>query len=452
MARTNTNCNGVSRRDFIQVGLGGVLGLGLCDLLRLRASASAKDIIGRDAAPSASAKNVNCILIWLDGGPSHYESFDPKPDAPSEVRGEFKSIPTKVPGLHFSECVPKLAEVADKLTIIRSVCHKDPNHGGGNHYMMTGMPTPVPVACGAFVTFHPSYGSMVSYDRGLRNGLPAYISMPQVSRSGGPNFLGGQHAPFVIDGYPNSKNFKVRDVVLPADISESRAESRQSLRHSLDNMKRFTDKLADDPAVSFDQYYEQGLNLVASPQAQKAFDINSESDKARDAYGRNDFAQRLLLARRLVEVGVSFVTVYYGGWDHHTKIFESYRGNSMKNLDQGLSALITDLDERGLLDNTLVICLGEFGRTPKVNKDAGRDHWPGAMSILMAGAGTPRGGVVGATDPKGYYASESVYKPEDFAATLYTKMGIDPNQLLHTSTGRPVHLVNGGRLIKELLA
>jgi hypothetical protein len=425
-----------------------VLGLSFTDLLRLRANATALP----SNSVRASGKRVNCIMIWLDGGPSHYETFDPKPDAPSEIRGEFKAISTSVPGVQFCEAVPELAKIADKLTIVRSICHKDPNHGGGNHYMMTGMPTPVPVACGAFVTFHPSYGSMVSYDRGLRNGLPAYISMPQVSRSGGPNFLGGQHAPFVIDGYPNSKNFKVRDVVLPADISESRAESRQSLRHSLDNMKRFTDKLADDPAVSFDQYYEQGLNLVASPQAQKAFDINSESDKLRDAYGRNDFAQRLLLARRLVEVGVSFVTVYYGGWDHHTKIFESYRGNSMKNLDQGLSALITDLDERGLLDSTLVICLGEFGRTPKVNKDAGRDHWPGAMSILMAGAGTPRGGVVGATDPRGYYASESVYKPEDFAATLYTKMGIDPNQLLHTSTGRPVHLVNGGRLIKELLA
>jgi hypothetical protein len=448
MARMNINCNGVTRRDFIQVGLTSVVGLGLCDLLRLRAVAA-----GSGPASSVSAaKNVNCILIWLDGGPSHYESFDPKPDAPSEIRGEFKTIPTKIPGVHFSECVPKLAEVADKFTVVRSICHKDPNHGGGNHYMMTGMPTPMPVACGAFVTFHPSFGSMVSYDRGIRNGLPAYISMPEVSRSGGPNFLGGQHAPFVIDGYPNSKSFKVRDVVLPAEISEGRAENRQALRRSLDGMKRFSDKLAEDPAVTFDQYYAQGLDLVASTQAQEAFDINKEAEKVRDNYGRNDFAQRLLLARRLVEVGVSFVTVYYGGWDHHTKIFEAYRGNHMKNLDQGLAALISDLDERGLLDNTMVICLGEFGRTPKVNKDAGRDHWPGAMSVLMAGAGIPRGGIVGATDPKGYYASENVYKPEDFAASLYTKMGIDPNRILHTSTGRPIHLVNDGRLIKELFA
>jgi len=215
-------------------------------------------------------------------------------------------------------------------------------------------------------------------------------------------------------------------------------------------MQRFADKLADDPAVSFDQFYARGLDLVGSPEAQKAFDIQSEDKKLREDYGRNDFAQRLLLTRRLVEVGVSFVTVYTGGWDHHTKIFEAYKGDHMKNFDQGVAALITDLDERGLLDKTLVIALGEFGRTPKVNKDGGRDHWPGAMSVLMAGAGIPRGGVVGATDPKGYYASESIYKPEDFAASLYTKMGIDPAQSLHTSTGRPIQLVNGGRLMKEL--
>ena len=447
MPLINTNCAGISRRDFIQVGLGGTLGVGLCDLLRLRAHASETP-----AGRPNSGKNVNCILIWLDGGPSHYESFDPKPEAPSDIRGEFKAISTRVPGIQFAECVPKLASVADKFTVVRSICHKDPNHGGGNHYMMTGMPTPVPVACGAFVTFHPSFGSMVSYDRGVRKGLPAYVSVPEVSRSGGPNFLGAQHAPFVIDGYPNSDSFKVRDVTLPPSISEGRAASRQELRRSLDGMKRFADKLADDPAVSFDQFYARGLDLVSSREAQEAFDIHQEDKAVREEYGRNDFAQRLLLARRMVEVGVSFVTVYYGGWDHHTKIFDAYKGDHMKRLDQGLAALITDLDRRGLLENTMVLCLGEFGRTPKINKDGGRDHWPGAMSVLMAGAGIPRGQVVGATDPKGYYASESVYRPEDFAASLYTKMGIDHSQLLHTSTGRPVQLVNNGRLIKELFA
>src|SRR6201993_3360424 len=183
------NCAGISRRDFLQIGLGGTLGLGLCDLLRARAVAA-------PAAPAA--KNVNCIMIWMDGGPSHYETFDPKPDAPSEIRGEFKAISTKVPGIQFSECLPKLAAAADKLTVVRSICHKDPNHGGGNHYMMTGAPTPVPVGCGAFVTFHPSFGSMVSYDRGVRSGLPAYMAMPRNTRSGGPNFLRGQDAPSVL--------------------------------------------------------------------------------------------------------------------------------------------------------------------------------------------------------------------------------------------------------------
>jgi hypothetical protein len=293
---------------------------------------------------------------------------------------------------------------------------------------------------------------VVSYHRGIQDGLPAYISIPQVSRSGGPNFLGGKHAPFVIDGYPNSDSFKVRDVVLPSEISEGRAASRRELRGTLDRMKRYADKLAEDPAVSYDQYYQQGVDLVLSPKAQAAFDIQREDKKVRELYGRNDFGQRLLLARRLVEVGVSWVTVYSGGWDHHTKLFEAFKGQHVKQMDQGVAALISDLDQRGLLERTMVILLGEFGRTPKVNKDAGRDHWPHAMSVLMAGAGVPRGHVVGATDAKGYYAAENVYRPEDFAASLYTKLGINPATVLHTNAGRPVQLVNNGRLIKELFA
>jgi hypothetical protein len=448
MSALKSNCAGIRRRDFLQLGLRGALGLGFCDLLRLQARA--KEAGGDVKRAVRPGSNVNCILVWLDGGPSHYETFDPKPEAPSEIRGEFKDIPTPLPGVHFSDCIPKLAAVADKFTIVRSIHHKDPNHGGGNHYLMTGMPTPTPVACGAFVTFHPSFGSMVSYERGIRNGLPAYVSVPQVSRSGGPNFLGGQHAPFVIDGSPNSKSFRVRDVTLPAEIDEARAKSRLEMRQALDRMERYSDKLAEDPAVTFDEFFAQGLELVRSKEAQEAFDIHRETDAVREDYGRNDFGQRLLLARRLVSVGVSFVTVQYGGWDHHTKIFEAYRGDHVKRFDQGMAALIQDLDQRGLLDNTLVVVLGEFGRTPKINKDAGRDHWPGAMSVLMAGAGVPRGHIVGATDPKGYYASDNVYRPEDFAASLYTKLGIDPNQILHTTGGRPIPLVNQGRLIKEL--
>jgi len=448
------NCAGMPRRDFIQLGIGGLLGAGFGDLLRLEAGTSLASQVGlkKSGAPgvSNSGKPVNCILIWLDGGPSHYESFDPKPGAPSEIRGSFQDIATAVPGIRFSEAVPELAKVADKAMVIRSVCHKDPNHGGGNHYLMTGAPTPVPVACGAHVTFHPSFGSVVSWQRGQSQGLPPYVSMPSVTRSGGPNFLGGKHSAFVIDGQPNSADFKVRDVVLPSEISEGRATSRRELRGALDSMARYADRLAEDPAVTFDQYLQQSVNLVLSSQAQAAFDLSREDKKVRDEYGRNDFGQRLLMARRLVEVGVSWVTVNSGGWDHHTKLFEAYKGDSVRNMDRGVAALIRDLDQRGLLDSTLVVLLGEFGRTPKVNKDAGRDHWPHAMSILMAGGGCPRGAVVGATDAKGYAASEAVYRPEDFAASLYWKMGIDPNQVLHTNTGRPVQLVNNGRRIREI--
>ena len=421
----------------------------MSDLLRLQAQAAAISP-SPDKSGRSGRKPINCIMVWLDGGPSHYETFDPKPNAPTEIRGSLGAISTSVPGVQFSEVVPHLAKVADKVTIVRSICHKDPNHGGGNHYMMTGAKTPVPVACGASVTFHPSFGSVVSHHRGIQNGLPSYMSLPRASRSGGPNFLGGKHAPFVINGNPHEKNFLVRDVVLPSEISEARAASRRELRTSLDRMLRYTDKLADDPAVTFDQYYQQGIDMVLSPQAQAAFDIHRENEQVRAAYGRNDFGQRLLMARRLVEVGVSWLTVYFGGWDHHTKLFEAYQGEQVKKLDQGVAALINDLDERGLLENTMVVVLGEFGRTPKVNKDAGRDHWPHAMSVLMAGAGIPRGQVVGATDAKGYHASENVYRPEDFAASLYSKMGIDHSQMLHTNTGRPIQLVNNGRLIKEL--
>lgn len=448
------NCAGIARRDFLQLGLGGALGMGFADILRLRAAAASSTSGAPTVLPGLrpSGKRVNCILIWLDGGPSHYETFDPKPDAPSEIRGEFKAISTAVPGIRFCEAVPNLAKAADKFTVIRSICHKDPNHGGGNHYMMTGAPTPVPVACGASVTFHPAFGSVVSHHRGIQDGMPAYMSLPQVSRSGGPNFLGGQHSPFVINGNPNDKGFTVRDVVLPGEISEGRATTRRELRGSLDRMKRYADRLADDPAVTFDQYYRQGVELVLSPKAQAAFDVHREDEKVRESYGRNDFGQRLLLARRLVEVGVSWVTVYFGGWDHHTKIFDAFKGDQGKKMDLGVAGLIQDLDQRGLLDSTMVVLLGEFGRTPKVNKDAGRDHWPGAMSVLMAGAGIPRGHIIGATDAKGYYAAENVFKPEDFAASVYAKMGIDHSQVLHTNTGRPVQLVNNGRVIKELFA
>ena len=443
MESLNLNCAGIGRRDFIQLGVGGILGLGMGDLMSLRADAAR-------AAGKPNPNNINCILVWLDGGPTHFETFDPKPDAPSDVRGEFKPIPTNVAGVHFCETVPRLARSLDKMAILRSICHKDPNHGGGNHYMMTGAPTPVPVNCGSSVSFHPSFGSIVSHIRGVKGGLPSYATLPRKSRSAGPHFLGGQHAPFVIDGDPNKEGYRVRDVVLPKSISEGRANNRLKLRESLDRMLRIVDATAADPTIDFDSFYQQGIDLISSNDAQAAFDIGRESKEVRDRYGRNDFGQRLLLARRLSEVGVSFVTVYNGGWDHHTKIFQDGFKKKIDRVDLGMSALINDLHERGQLDNTLVLLLGEFGRTPKINKDAGRDHWPHAMSVLVAGAGVPAGQIIGETDVKGYYASDRIYSPEDFACSIYTKMGINPKKILHTNTGRPLPIVNGGAPIKEL--
>jgi hypothetical protein len=430
----------MTRRDCLQLGLTTLLGGGLATALRARAASGGN--------PAAQAKA--CILIWQDGGPTHYETFDPKPAAPAEVRGEFKPIPTKIPGVHFSEHLPKLAAMADKLAVVRSIRHDQGNHGAGNHYLMTGAPPRIPVGCGAFVSFHPSLGSVVAHEKGAPAGLPAYFSMPQMSRSGGPNFLGAKYAPFVVAGDPNGKDFRVRDVALPRGLTGERFEGRAELRDEVDRFQRILDKAAGDPAAALDENYRQAHDLMNSKEAQAAFDIGREPDKVRDAFGRNAFGQRALLARRLVEAGVPFVTLYDGGWDHHRDLFNALK-KRLPTWDQTVAALIADLDRRGLLETTLVVALGEFGRTPKINKDAGRDHWSNAMSVLVAGGGTPGGRVVGATDPRGYAAVERVLSPENFAATVYAKLGIDPGKMLYAPNGRPTHLVSDPTPIKELM-
>ena len=453
MSRITRNCEGTTRRDFLQLGLGTAFGLGMVDLMRLQSFAA--PLAGK-VDPAA----VRCILLWLDGGPTQLETFDPKPEAPVRINGGKKAIKTSAPGVYYSEYVPRLAKIAHKCTIIRSVRHDDPNHGGGNHYMMTGLKSPLPTSCDSFISFHPSYGSVVSYMRGSETPLPAYMTLPRPTRSGGPHFLGPQHAPFAIGGDPYQPDFKVRDVVLPPDISQGRARTRRQLQTAIDRMHRNHDTAAEDPAVTFDKYYHKALDTVNSPQAQAAFDISREPDDIRDMYGRNELGQRLLLARRLVEAGVPFVTCYNGGWDHHGDIFKNLEGRANANpasdasigpVDQGLTALVTDLDQRGMLDTTMILCFGEFGRSA-VPQGTGRNHWPHAMSIFTAGAGIPGGHVVGATDEWGAYAAENIYGPEDFAASLYTKMGIDPHQHLHTADGRPVPLVKDARIIKELFA
>lgn len=438
------NCEGLIRRDCLKLGLGALMGGGLANALRGRAEAS-----------SSTPRQTSCILIWLDGGPSHFETFDPKPLAPSEIRGEFEPIETRVPGMFFSENMTRLAAISDKLTIVRSVRHNQNNHGAGNHYMMTGAPTRIPVSCGAFVSFHPSMGSVVSAERGAAPGLPPYFSLPSATRSGGPNFLGVRHAPFVVADDPNGKNFRVRDVTLPRDLAEGRSLSRRDLRDRLDKMVRFEEKVASDPVLGVDDSYRQALSLMTSQAALEAFEIDREPEPTRQKYGRHSFGQRALLARRLVEAGVPFVTINDGGWDHHSDIFPRFRKQGQE-LDSVVASLIEDLDERGMLDTTLVIVMGEFGRTPAIStlpgsKTPGRDHWSSAISILVAGCGTPRGQVVGATDRAGYSAVDNVYGPENLVSSVYRKLGINPDKIVYTSEGRPVHLVSDPSPIRELM-
>lgn len=461
------NCEGMTRRDCIQLGLGTIAGgmglgagVGLVDALRLRglsaAEAPATATGSAERSPAAGAPpDTSCILIWMDGGPTHYETFDPKPGAPSEIRGEYEDIATRTPGVRFSKHVRRLAAISDKLAIVRSIRHNHGNHGAGNHYMMTGAPTRIPVACGAFVSFHPSLGSMTAASRtkgsgGAKGGLPPYFSIPRMSRSGGPNFLGAKYAPFVVSDNPNSRGFRVRDVALPRGLDRERFDDRREIRGEVDRFLRISDRAAGDPVSALDEYYEQGYNLVTSREAQEAFDISREPEQLRETYGRTSFGQRCLLARRLVEAGVPFITLYEGGWDHHGEIFKSL-DRKLPPFDQAVAALIQDLDQRGLLERTLVVALGEFGRTPKINKRGGRDHWSNAMSVLFSGCGTPGGLVVGATDEHGYSASERILSPENFAATVYTKLGIDPGQILYTPEGRPVHLVSDPTPIRELM-
>jgi hypothetical protein len=441
-------CDGLTRRSALELGLGGFLGTSFVGGLKARAESQHGGLV-----PTGKAKS--CILIWMDGGPTHFETFDPKPDAPMEYRGEFSSIDTTVPGVGYSEHMVKLAASLNDYAMIRSIRHDQGNHGAGNHYMMTGSPPRIPVGCGAFVSFHPSMGSVVAKELGRDNGLPSYFSMPQMSRSGGPNFLGARYAPFVVGDDPNGANFKVRDVALPRDLTDMRFGSRTDLRAKVDRMVRLNDEAAGDPVLAFDEYFQQGHTLVTSPEAQKAFDISQESPETRDRYGRDGFGQRCLLARRLVDAGVPFITVYDGGWDHHSDIFGALR-KRLPSWDNSVATLIQDLKERGMLDSTLVIALGEFGRTPKISTlagstTAGRDHWANAMSVLMAGGGTPGGTVIGATDRKGFSAVDRVLSPENFVSTVYHKLGIDPNKILYSPQGRPAHLVSDPTPIAELV-
>lgn len=433
------NCAGMRRRDFLKVGALTGLGLTLPELIR-----------GREAAAAAGKKPANVIFLFLDGGPSHLETFDLKPEAPAEIRGEFKPIETNVSGIRICEHLPKTAQAMNLFTILRSVSHNDSNHGAGNHFMTTGMPTPIPVGCGASVSYHPAMGAFAAHEREVPRGLPGYVTLGSAMRSGGPNFLGAAYGPLVVDGYPESDNFRVKDVSLPNGVDQARLDARRDLLGQLDRLQR-VHEVPNDPAKSLDSYAAKAYDLITSPAAKAAFDIKKEDEKTRELYGRKSrFGQQCLLARRLVEAGVPWVSIHWGGWDHHFNLFNDMK-RMLPTLDEAFSGLLRDLDQRGLMDNTVVVLLGEMGRTPKINQGPGRDHWGPGMSIAIAGAGIPRGAVVGATEADGGYPADRPLKPQDLACTLFHKMGIDYRKEFHNEIGRPTQMISGGEPIRELV-
>jgi uncharacterized protein (DUF1501 family) len=432
------NCAGASRRDFLKVGALAGMGLALPDLVRLR-----------EAAAAEGRKPANVIFFFLDGGPSHLETFDMKPDAPAEIRGDFKPIDTSVSGIRICEHLPKTAKVMNLFTILRSVSHNDSNHSAGNHFMTTGMPTPIPVGCGSSVSYHPAMGAFAAHEREVARGLPPYVVLGGSMRSGGPNFLGPGYGPLVVDGYPESDAFRVKDVSLPGGIDQVRLDARRGLLSQIDRLQRVTET-PNDPARALDTYAQKAYDLVTSSEAKSAFAIQKEDDKTRELYGRKShIGQQCLLARRLVESGVPWVTIHWGGWDHHFNIFNDMK-KMLPELDTAFSGLLTDLHQRGLLENTLVLLLGEMGRTPKINSGPGRDHWGPGMSIAVAGAGCPGGTVVGQTEPDGSVPADRRLTPQDLACTIYQKMGIDYHKEFRNEVGRPTAMVSGGEVIKEL--
>jgi hypothetical protein len=433
-------CPGPSRREVLQIGSLGFLGLGLDEWFRLRAQAENKS--------GSSTKLRSCILIWQAGGPSHIDTFDPKPNAGADVRGEFKPIATSVPGLTISEVFPNLAKVMDRVTLIRSMTSPEADHDRAAHHMLTSYrPSPALV--------YPGYGSVVAKTRELTRGLlPPYVAVPDAPLFASSGYLTPAYDPFAVAGDPNQAGFRVANLTPPDRLTLERLLRRR------DMVKKLDDFAHDVPATSLtssrDQFAQRAYSLLTSNAAQGAFRLKDESAAVRDKYGRTTVGQSLLLARRLVEAGVSFVTVNDRGlgplgWDTHAQNFTTIKDTLAPPIDKGLAALVEDLGERGLLESTLVVMMGEFGRTPRINKNAGRDHHGRANSIVLFGAGTPGGLVLGRTDANGDAPTERPVTPPDLATVLYLKLGIDPETKYEAPDGRPIRLVDGANPPRELL-
>lgn len=429
---------GLGRREFLHVGSLTGLGLSLGGLFRMQsARADAKSF----AHFEGTAKSV--IHIWLPGGWAQQETFDPKPLSPAEYRGELGVIDTKLTGVQFSEKLVKTAGIADKITVVRSMTHGEAAHERGTHNMFTGYrPSPA-------VTY-PSFGSVVSHEFGPRANLPPYVAIPGLpAPDAQAGYLGSAFGPFALGSDPAAENFTVRDLSLPGGVDASRFATRQRLR---DAVGRHFQRLEDSGTIAaMDSFYERAYALVSSPEARAAFDIKAEPDALRDQYGRNQAGQRMLLARRLVEAGVRFVTLSYGGWDMHARIRDGIT-NTLPAFDQAFTALVTDLEQRGLLDSTLVMVSSEFGRTPKINKDAGRDHWPKVFSVVLAGGGAKKGLVYGSSDAIAAEPEENPLTVEDLATTVYHCLGIVADKELMAPGNRPIEIVDGGTVRKDLLA
>jgi uncharacterized protein (DUF1501 family) len=432
--RPVADCSGLSRRSFLRVGGLAPFGITLPAFLKARAE-----------QPGTRAKAKRCILLWMQGGPSHHDSFDPKPDAPAEVRGEFGTIPTTLPGVRFCDPLPMLAKQTDKLAVIRGHDPKNGSHGTADALMMSGRPF------NASLPF-PCYGSVVSKERGYVDGMIPFIQLGKaVDRrfNGGiAGFLGDEFNPFEVHEDPSAAAFRVRDLSVGTDAERARLDRRYSMLAELEAYQRTTEAGA---MKARDEFYEKAHGIITSPIAKKAFDVGSEPERLRERYGKTMFGQQCLLARRLIESGVQFVTVTDGGWDTHADNFKSLKTRLLPRVDRGLSALIDDLDSRGLLDDTLVVWFGDFGRTPKVNPSAGRDHWSTAGVALMAGGGLKVGQVVGRTNPLGEFVTDTPVTPADLAATIYTVMGVNLHTWYRAQDGRPIELCPEGKPVRDLV-
>ena len=437
-------CDGWGRRDFLRIGAAGAFGLNMSLPKLLQAEASGNSLTAK--------KDVSFIFVFLKGGLSTIDTFDMKPDAPSEIRGPFQSIPSNVPGTRVCEKIPNIAKVMDKFSIIRSFTHRNAGHGPADHYMLTGY-HPV----GGFDVGlkpnnqHPAMGSVISHKLGPRGAIPPYVCLPNMHNSGSSAYLGPEAAPFTIEADPSSPGFAVPDMQPPFSIEAKRIDDRRSLLSKVDRFHKSMEAKANRVTRELGVFAQRATELMTSKAAKEAFDINKESDRLRDAYGRNTLGQSCLMARRLVEAGVRCVTVEHSNWDTHYHNFQTLQDDLLPKFDQAIPTLFKDLDSRGLLQNTLVLLTGEFGRTPKINDSAGRDHWSRCFTVALAGAGIKGGRVLGKSDKWAMDPAEDPYGPEDLCATVYNRMGIDPRSEMHTPDGRPIMLTNNGRVIKDLL-